>query len=112
MLVDELLATTGAYQIVAAILAAASLAADGGYHVAQRVERQSIAWQLLYHADEISCSGWLLCHCIIKDDGLATAETIAVNPIHYHSVATSEMRRKPPCGHREDSEDVSTHYPS
>ena len=53
MLVYEHSAASGAHEIVAAILAATSLATLLGNHVADGVERDCIAWQLLYPTDVI-----------------------------------------------------------
>ncbi len=46
-----------------------------------------------------------------KDNRLSLSENIAVNPIHYHSVASFQLGRKTSRRHREDSESVCADYP-
>ena len=50
-------------------------------------------------------------HGIGEDNHLATIEKIAVNPIHYHPVASLQLRRKTSRRHREDSEGIGSHHP-
>ena len=103
VLMHKLAASCRANQVIAAILASAALAADGRYHIEIGVELDGIAWQLIYLANVIHAGGCLyLRHdapCmgfarrrlalrrIGKDHHLAPIEFVAVNPIHYHSVA-------------------------
>lgn len=96
-------------EIILAILAPTATATDGWYDISIFTHAYRITWQTVDNTNEVH---HLLTDRIRKDYRLTSLYFIAVNPIHYHSVATSEMRRKPPCGHREDSEDVSTHHPS
>ena len=95
MLVYELLPSLGSPdEIIAAILAAASLAADGRDHVAQGIDREGVARQLLYPAYVAYLQGYpaalvlaLYNHRIGEDDDVASPEIIAIHPVHYHSVA-------------------------
>ena len=120
MLVYELLSSPRSPdEIEAAILAATSLAALGRDDVSQGVEPDGVARQFLYPTDVISLRGYLAMlilalkyHRIGKHDDLATLKIIAVHPIHYHSIALLQLGRKPTCGHREDSENISAHCPS
>ena len=50
-------------------------------------------------------------HGIGEDNHLATIEKIAVNPIHYHPVASFQLRGKTSRRHREDSEGIGSHHP-
>ena len=50
-------------------------------------------------------------HRIGENYRLATAENIAVNPVHYHSVALLQLGRKPTFGHRIDSEYIGADAP-
>ena len=50
-------------------------------------------------------------HGIGEDNHIATIEKIAVNPIHYHPVASFQLRGKTSRGHREDSECIGSHRP-
>ena len=50
-------------------------------------------------------------HGIGEDNHIATIEKIAVNPIHYHPVASLQLRRKTSRRHREDSEGKGSHHP-
>lgn len=94
MLVNQLLAGRRLQEIEAAILAAAALAAYCGDNVARRIDAERIARKLVYPPDEIHRE-YLLVPLIAKrmnhgigvNHQLATIEKIAVNPIHYHSVA-------------------------
>ena len=119
MLMHQLLPRRGLDEIVAAILAATSLAAYRRDDVSQGVEPDGVARQFLYPTDVISLRGYLAMlilalkyHRIGKHDDLATLKIIAVHPIHYHSIALLQLGRKPTCGHREDSENISAHCPS
>ena len=110
MLVNQLLAGRRLQEIEAAILAAAALAALHGDDVARLADTEGIAGELLYLPDEIFYNylleAWIAtltealaaaliealvaerkCHGIGVNHQLATIEKIAVNPIHYHSVA-------------------------
>ena len=48
---------------------------------------------------------------ITEHNHIATIEKIAVNPIHYHPVASLQLRRKTSRRHREDSECIGSHRP-
>ena len=118
MLVNQLLAGWGLQEIEAAILAAAALAAYCGDNVARRIDAERIARKLVYPPDEIHHEYILaplvakrLNHCIGVNHHIAPIEKIAVNPIHYHPVASFQLRRKTPGGHREDSECIGSHRP-
>ena len=118
MLMHQLLPRRGLDEIEAAILAAASLAAYRRDDVAQGIEPDGVARQFLYPADVISLRGYLAplvlalkYHRIGEDDEVSTLERIAVHPVHYHPVALFQLGRKPPCGHREDSESKRAHAP-
>ena len=102
MLVNQLLTGRRLQEIEAAILAAAALAALHGDDVARLADAEGIARELLYLPDEIfydySLEAWIATltealvaerkgHGIGINHYLATIEKIAVNPIHYHSVA-------------------------
>ena len=50
-------------------------------------------------------------HGIGEDNHIAAIEKIAVNPIHYHPVASLQLRRKTSGGHREDSESKGSNRP-
>ena len=50
-------------------------------------------------------------HGIGEDNHIAVIEKIAVNPIHYHPVASLQLRRKTSRRHREDSEGKGSHHP-
>ena len=118
MLVNQLLTGWRLQEIEAAILAATALAAHRGDDVARRIDADRIARKLLYPTDEISYEYFLaplvakrLNHGIGINHHFATIEKIAVNPIHYHPVASLQLRRKTSGGHREDSEGKSSHHP-
>ena len=105
-------------EIEAAILAAAAPAAYHGDDETRRIDKNRIARELLYPTDEISLSNYLvaLVAALIRDgitehNHIATIEKIAVNPIHYHPVASFQLRRKTSRGHREDSECIGSHHP-
>lgn len=118
MLVNQLLAGRCLQEIEAAILAAAALAAYCGDDVARLADAEGIARKLVYPPDEIRHE-YILAPLVAERKGhgiginhyLATIEKIAVNPIHYHSVALFQMRRETPGGHREDSECIGSHRP-
>ena len=114
MLVNQLLAGWGLQEIEAAILAAAALAAHRRNDILHRIDANRIARLLLYPTYEISLSNYLA--ALIRDgitehNHIATIEKIAVNPIHYHPVASFQLRRKTSGGHREDSEGKGSHHP-
>ena len=114
MLMHHLLPGRRFQQIEAAILAATALAAHRGDDVARRIDADRIARLLLYPTYEISLSNYLA--ALIRDgitehNHIATIEKIAVNPIHYHPVASLQLRRKTSGGHREDSECIGSHHP-
>ena len=119
MLMHDLAATARLDEIISAILAAASLTTNRRNNVASSVEQDGVARQLLHLTDEESligrfetaCLGRLAHHAVGKHDHVATLKYIAVHPIHYHSVTLLQLRRKPTCGHREYSENVSAHHP-
>ena len=105
-------------EIEAAILAAAALAAHRRNDILHRIDANRIARLLLYPTYEISLSNYLaaLVAALIRDgigedNHIATIEKIAVNPIHYHPVASLQLRRKTSGGHREDSEGIGSHHP-
>ena len=132
MLVYELLAPGGAHEVIAAILAAATVAADERNHIAVALDLQGVARLLHDLTDEVLLLPSLIgmthlpslariarldgigfkFHGIREDNQLAIVEKIAVKSIHYHSVVLLQLRRKPTCGHREDSESVGTDGPS
>ena len=114
MLMHHLLPGRRFQQIEAAILAAAALAAHRRNDILHRIDANRIARQLLYPTYEISLSNYLA--ALIRDGipehhHIATIEKIAVNPIHYHPVASLQLRRKTSGGHREDSECIGSHHP-
>ena len=129
MLMHELLSSPRSPdEIEAAILAAASLAAHGRDDIAQRVERNRIARQLLYPSDKVSLYGDFTAlvlillvlalqirilnnHRIGEDDDVASPEIIAVHPVHYHPIALFQLWRQTSLGHREDSESKRAHAP-
>ncbi len=118
MLMHHLLPSWRLQEIEAAILAAAAPAAYCGDNVARRIDANRIAWQLIYPPDEIHHEYFLaplvakrLNHGIGVNHHIATIEKIAVNPIHYHPVASLQLRRKTSGGHREDSEGKGSHRP-
>ena len=126
MLVNQLLAGRRLQEIEAAILAAAALAAYRGDDVARVADAEGIARELLYLPDEIfydySLEAWIAtlietlvaerkCHGIGINHYLATIEKIAVNPIHYHPIASFQLRRKTSRRHREDSEGIGSYRP-
>ena len=118
MLVNQLLAGRCLQEIEAAILAAAALAAYCGDDVARLADAEGIARKLVYPPDEIHHEYILAplvaerkCHGIGINHYLATIEKIAVNPIHYHPVASLQLRRKTSRRHREDSEGKGSHRP-
>ena len=118
MLVNQLLAGRRLQEIEAAILAAAALAAHRRNDILHRIDANRIARLLLYPTYEISLSNYLaaLVAALIRDGipehhHIATIEKIAVNPIHYHPVASLQLRRKTSGGHREDSEGKGSHHP-
>ena len=114
MLMHHLLPGRRFQQIEAAILAAAALAAHRRNDILHRIDANRIARLLLYPTYEISLSNYLA--ALIRDgitehNHIATIEKIAVNPIHYHPVASFQLRRKTSGGHREDSECIGSHHP-
>ena len=131
MLVNELLTSGGTHKIVAAILASASLAANGRNHILILANLDSIARHSHYPTDEVfllpsrvgvphlyrlACVARhhrvaLQLDGIGKNHHVSSLENIAVNPIHYHSVALLQLRGKPSCGHCEDSESVGSDCP-
>ena len=114
MLVNQLLTGRRLQEIEAAILAAAALAALHGDDVDRLADAEGITRELLYPPYEIFYDYSLAerkGHGIGINHYLATIEKIAVNPIHYHSVALFQMRRETPGGHHEDSEYIGSHRP-
>ena len=118
MLMHHLLPGRRFQQIEAAILAAAALAAHRRNDILHRIDANRIARLLLYPTYEISLSNYLaaLVAALIRDgiteyNHIATIEKIAVNPIHYHPVASLQLRRKTSRRHREDSECIGSHHP-
>ena len=118
MLVNQLLTGWRLQQIEAAILAAAALAANRRNDILHRIDANRIARLLLYPTYEISLSNYLaaLVAALIRDGitehhHIATIEKIAVNPIHYHPVASLQLRRKTSRRHRENSECKGSHHP-
>ena len=134
MLVYELLSSPRSPdEIEAAILAATSLAAYGGDDVAQGVERNRIARQLLYPSDKVSLHSYFAAQVLIlqvlillvlalqirildnhrigEDDDVASPEIIAIHPVHYHPIALFQLWRQTSLGHREDSESKRAHAP-
>lgn len=130
MLVDNGFSLRRAHEIEAAILAAAALAADGRNDVSLPAHANRIARHLLDDSDEIGfhpaphIRAFLLLltrifrprsneavYGIGKNYRLATVKNIAVNPIHYHSVALLQLGRKPTFGHRIDSEYIGADAP-
>ena len=109
MFVYKLTASRGLNQIIATILTSATLTTNGRYHIEIGVELDGITRQMRYLADEIHLH--LILHRIGKDHRLAPIEFFAIYPIHYHSVALLQERRKPTCGHREDSECIGADDP-
>ena len=114
MLMHHLLPGWRLQEIEAAILAAAALAAHRRNDILHRIDANRIARQLLYPTYEISLSNYLA--ALIRDgitehNHIATIEKIAVNPIHYHPVASLQLRRKTSHRHREDSEGIGSHHP-
>ena len=119
MLVNELLALGGAYEIIAAILAATSLTTDDRYHIATGIHLDGVTRHALHLTDEVllvprlvgmtshhrlSCVArnhliGLIFDGIGKNQGLATQYFVAIKPVHYHSVALLQLGRKPTCGH-------------
>ncbi len=132
VLVDELLAPGGAYEIIAAVLATATIAANDRYHVAAALDANHIARHPHDLTDEVlllprrirmSQFHWparvarhyrasLQLQRVSEHHRLPSLENIAVNPVHYHSVSLLQLRGKPPRGHREDSESVGADCPS
>lgn len=130
MLVDNGFSFRRAHEIEAAILAAAALAADGRNDVSLPAHANRIARHLLDDSDEIGfhpaphIRAFLLLltrifrprsnealYGIGKNYCLATVKNIAVNPVHYHSVALLQLGRKPTFGHRKDSEYIGADAP-
>lgn len=129
VLMNELLAGWRLQEIEAAILAAAALAADGRNDVSLPAHANRIARHLLNDSDEIGfhpaphIRAFLLptrifrlrsnetLYGIGKNYRLATVKNIAVNPVHYHSVALLQLGRKPTFGHRIDSEYIGADAP-
>lgn len=114
MLMHHLLSGRRFQEIEAAILAAAALAAHHRNDILHRIDANRIARQLLYPTYEISLSNYLA--ALIRDgitehNHIATIEKIAVNPIHYHPVASFQLRGKTSRRHREDSEGIGSHRP-
>ena len=105
MLMHHLLPGRRFQQIEAAILAAAALAAHRRNDILHRIDANRIARLLLYPTYEISLSNYLaaLVAALIRDgitehNHIATIEKIAVNPIHYHPVASFQFGGRPPAG--------------
>ena len=118
MLMHHLLSGRRFQEIEAAILAAAAPAAHHRNDILHRIDANRIARLLLYPTYEISLSNYLaaLVAALIRDgipehNHIATIEKIAVNPIHYHPVASLQLRRKTSRRHREDSEGIGSHRP-
>ena len=118
MLVHQLLPGRRLQEIEAAILAAAAPTAYHRDDETRRIDKNRIARQLLYPTYEISLSNYLVALVaalirdgITEDHHIATIEKIAVNPIHYHPVASLQLRRKTSRRHREDSECIGSHHP-
>ena len=129
MLVDNDFSLRRAHEIEAAILAAAALAAYGRNDVSLPAHANRIARHLLDDSDEIGfhpaphIRAFLLpthifrlrsneaLYGIGKNYCLATVKNIAVNPVHYHSVALLQLGRKPTFGHRKDSEYIGADAP-
>ena len=118
MLVHQLLPGRRLQEIEAAILAAAAPAAYHRDDETRRIDKNRIARQLFYPTYEISLSNYLvaLVAALIRDGitehhHIATIEKIAVNPIHYHPVASFQLRGKTSRRHREDSEGIGSHRP-
>lgn len=118
MLMHHLLPGWRLQEIEAAILAAAAPAAYHGDDETRRIDANRISRLLLYPTYEISLSNYLaaLVVALIRNGipehhHIATIEKIAVNPIHYHPVASLQLRRKTSGGHREDSECIGSHRP-
>ena len=118
MLVNQLLAGRRLQEIEAAILAAAALAAYCGDNVARRIDAERIARKLVYPPDEIHHEYFLaplvakrLNHGIGVNHHITAIEKIAVNPIHYHPVASLQLRGKTSRRHREDSEGKGSYHP-
>ena len=119
VLMNELLAGWRLQEIEAAILAAAALAAYGWDDELHGVDAQRIARKLLYPAYEMRLEDTLAVlvlglvnHRIGENNHIATPEIFAVNPVHYHPVASLQLGRKPALRHREDSENIGAHCPS
>ena len=129
MLVDNGFSFRRAHEIEAAILAAAALAAYGRNDVSLPAHANRIARHLLNDSDEIGfhpaphIRAFILparifrlrsneaLYGIGKNYRLATVKNIAVNPVHYHSVALLQLGRKPTFGHRKDSEYIGADAP-
>ena len=118
MLMHHLLPGWRLQEIEAAILAAAAPAAYHGDDETRRIDANRISRLLLYPTYEISLSNYLaaLVVALIRNGipehhHIATIEKIAVNPIHYHPVASLQLRRKTSRRHREDSEGKGSHHP-
>ena len=129
VLMNKLLAGWRLQEIEAAILAAAALAADSRNNVSLPAHANRIARHLLDDSDEIGfhpaphIRTFLLparifrlrsnkaLHRIGENYRLATVKNIAVNPVHYHSVALLQLGRKPTFGHRIDSEYIGADAP-
>ena len=130
MLVDNGFSFHRAHEIEATILAAAALAADSRNNVSLPAHANRIARHLLDDSDEIGfhpaphIRAFLLLltrifrlrsnealYGIGKNYRLATVKNIAVNPVHYHSVALLQLGRKPTFGHRIDSEYIGADAP-
>ena len=119
VLMNKLLAGWRLQEIEAAILAAAALAADGWDDELHGVDAQRIARELLYPAYEMRLEDALAAlvlglvnHRIGENNHITTPEIFAVNPVHYHPVASLQLGRKPTLRHREDSENIGAHCPS
>lgn len=125
MLVYKLLTAARTNEIIPTVCAPTSLAAYLRDYITCWVELYRIAWQIHNPPDEISrkqSAGWLTQHfacCRSRitfyrvgiDYHLTTFEKFAVHPIHYHSIALLQRRRKTSHRYGEDSENVSTNAP-
>ena len=94
-------------------------AADGWDYELHGIDAQRIARKLLYPAYEMRLEDafavlvlGLVNHRIGENNHIATPEIFAVNPVHYHPVASLQLGRKPALRHREDSENIGAHCPS
>ena len=130
MLVDKRLAPCRLDEVVAAILAATTLTADGRDDVLALAQSDGVAWQAHDATDEkrlfptfraitfhrlariFRLRGDHALHRIGENYRLATPKSVAINPVHYHSVAPLQVRRQTARRHRIDSECIGADYPS